>query len=73
MDIELAGHRFGVDSMSQPQELRCVHPLLTLLEKNDDLHRRVPNAKAEPATFIRHYEDPARTIAAASRLPPPNN
>jgi hypothetical protein len=32
--------------------------------------RRIPNGKAEPATFVRHYEDAANTIAAASRLPP---
>lgn len=44
--------------------------MVTLLEKLDALHRRFPNESAEPATFVRHYEDAARIIAAASRLPP---
>jgi hypothetical protein len=38
--------------------------------KLDALHRRFPNENAEPATFIRHYEDAARILAATSQLPP---
>ncbi|MEO6096472.1 MAG: nucleotidyl transferase AbiEii/AbiGii toxin family protein [Fibrobacteria bacterium] len=55
---------------NRPQGVRCVHPLVTLLEKIDALHRRFPNESAEPATFIRHYEDAARIIATSGRLPP---
>lgn len=58
---------------NRPKSVRCVHPLVTLLEKFDALHRRFPNEKAEPATFIRHYEDAARIIAAEARLPPLND
>lgn len=50
--------------------VRCVHPLVTLLEKLDALHRRFPNHKAVPATFVRHYEDAARLIEGRSKLPP---
>jgi hypothetical protein len=55
---------------NRPQGVRCVHPLVTLLEKLDALHRRFPNENAEPATFVRHYEDAARIIAATTQLPP---
>ena len=55
---------------NRPKEVRCVHPIVTLLEKLDALHRRFPNESSEPATFIRHYEDAARIIAATARLPP---
>lgn len=52
-----------------PRAVRCVHPLVTLLEKLDALHRRFPNEKAEPAAFVRHYEDAARIIGARADLP----
>lgn len=52
-----------------PTGVRCVHLLVTLLEKLDAIHRRVPDAKAEPATFVRHFEDAARIIAAGTALP----
>lgn len=45
--------------------VRCVHPLVTLLEKLDALSRRVPKGKPAP-TFVRHYED-AAWIARAYR------
>jgi hypothetical protein len=50
--------------------VRCVHPLVTLLEKIDALHRRFPNPAAPPQTFVRHYEDAARLVAGAASLPP---
>ncbi len=50
--------------------VRCVHPLVTLLEKLDALHRRFPNEKAAPQTFVRHYEDAARLALSADALPP---
>ena len=55
---------------NRPKGVRCVHPLMTLFEKLDALHRRFPNENAEPATFIRHYEDMARIITSAAQLPP---
>jgi hypothetical protein len=45
-----------------------VHPLVTLLEKLDVLHRRVPNEKSEPPAFVRHFEDAARIIGAEALL-----
>jgi hypothetical protein len=48
---------------NRAQRIRCVHPFVTLLEKLDALHRRFPNDKAEPQTFVRHYEDAARLLA----------
>ena len=55
---------------NRPRDVRCVHPLVTLLKKLDAIHRRVPNEKAEPAVFVRHYEDAARIVAAEAVLPP---
>lgn len=55
---------------NRPRGVRCVHPLVTLLEKLDALHRRFPNAAAEPAAFVRHYEDAARIVRAQADLPP---
>jgi len=54
---------------NRPGAVRCVHPLLTLLEKLDALHRRVSNERAEPGSFVRHFEDAARIIAHADSLP----
>jgi hypothetical protein len=55
---------------NRPTGVRCVHPLVTLLEKLDALHRRVSRGDASPATFVRHYEDAARVIRASAKLPP---
>lgn len=54
---------------NRPRAVRCVHPLVTLLEKLDALHRRFPNDTLAPATFVRHYEDAAHIIGAETRLP----
>jgi hypothetical protein len=55
---------------NRAHSVRCVHPLVTLLEKLDALHRRFPNKKATPAMFVRHYEDAARLIEGRAKLPP---
>jgi Nucleotidyl transferase AbiEii toxin, Type IV TA system len=54
---------------NRPKRFRCVHPLVTLIEKLDNLRRRFPNEGAEPAAFVRHYEDAAHIITNAARLP----
>lgn len=54
---------------NRPQ-VRCVHPLVTLLEKLDAISRRFPRDPMEPASFIRHYEDAARIISRQQELPP---
>jgi len=55
---------------NRPRGVRCVHPLVTLLEKLDALRRRFPNDAVEPAAFVRHYEDAARIVRAKADLPP---
>jgi hypothetical protein len=55
---------------NRAKSVRCVHPLVTLLEKLDALHRRFPNDKVVPAAFVRHYEDAARLIEGRAKLPP---
>jgi hypothetical protein len=55
---------------NRPTRVRCVHPLVTLVEKLDALHRRVPREDASPATFVRHFEDAARVIHGSAKLPP---
>lgn len=55
---------------NRPLGVRCVHPLVTLLEKLDALGRRADRPDAEPAVYVRHYEDAARIAEAFDRLPP---
>lgn len=64
-----AGGQLDTFTDNRPKAVRCVHPLVTLLEKLDALHRRLPSDKVEPATFVRHFEDAAHIIAAAVGLP----
>ena len=54
---------------NRPSSVPCVHPLVTLLEKLDALHRRVPNENAHPRAFVRHYEDAAHIIRSIDSLP----
>jgi hypothetical protein len=62
--------QLGDFDANRPRVVRCVHPLVTLLEKLDALHRRVPRADVAPATFVRHFEDAAGIIAGEKELPP---
>jgi hypothetical protein len=55
---------------NRPRAVRCVHPLVSLLEKLDALMRRLPREDAAPATFVRHFEDAARIVRAKAALPP---
>lgn len=48
---------------NRPRGVRCVHPLVTLLEKLDALHRHVPRATREPTGFVRHFEDAAKRLS----------
>lgn len=50
--------------------MRCVHPVVTLIEKLDALSRRYNREVVEADGFVRHYEDAARIIGALDRLPP---
>ena len=67
--LDRAGQLAAFDD-NRARAVRCVHPLVTLIEKLDALHRRVPRDELDPSTFVRHFEDAARIIAAASSLPP---
>mgnify|MGYP002619570175 CR=1 FL=1 len=55
---------------NRPRTVRCVHPIVTLLEKLDALSRRYNRQAIEADGFVRHYEDAARIIRALDRLPP---
>jgi hypothetical protein len=55
---------------NRARNVRCVYPLVTLLEKPDALHRRFPNPNALPQTFVRHFEDAARLVQVVDQLPP---
>jgi hypothetical protein len=55
---------------NRPKAVRCVHPLVTLLEKLEAIRKHTRNDAKDPATFVRHFEDAARIIARESRLPP---
>lgn len=55
---------------NRPRTVRCVHPLVTLLEKLDALSRRYGREKIEPDGFARHYEDAAHIIRSLPSLPP---
>ena len=54
--------------LNRPESVRCLHPLVTLLEKLENIARRYESG--DPAAFIRHYEDAARIIEEEERLPP---
>lgn len=55
---------------NRPRAVRCVHPLVTLLEKLDALSRRYNRDTIEPDGFVRHYEDAAHIIRSLERVPP---
>ena len=55
---------------NRPRQVRCVHPLVTLLEKLDALSRRYGREPIEADSCVRHYEDAARIVRALDRLPP---
>lgn len=59
----------GEFTANHPASVRCIHPLVTLLEKLDAISRRF-QAGADPAQFIRHYEDAAHIILKVDPLPP---
>lgn len=61
--------RLGEYQDNGPRAIRCVYPLVTLIEKLDALQNRVRRDDREPATFVRHFEDAAHIIASALELP----
>jgi hypothetical protein len=54
---------------NRPKGLRCVHPLVTLLEKLDALQRRVLSER-EPSGFVRHFEDVSCLVRASGGFSP---
>ena len=54
---------------NRPVRLRCVHPLVTLVEKLEALSRRFSRENADPAGYVRHYEDAACIIRNLDTLP----
>lgn len=69
-DFLIATGRLESYDQNKPDSVRVVHPLVTLVEKLDALQRRVGQEDREPASFVRHFEDAARIIAAETTLPP---
>jgi hypothetical protein len=55
---------------NRPRGVRCVHPLVTLLEKLDAMSRRFPREELNASSFVRHYEDAAHIIRSEVALPP---
>jgi len=55
---------------NRPLAVRCVHPLVTLVEKLDAISRRYGRADLVAASFVRHYDDAGRIVEAIPRLPP---
>jgi hypothetical protein len=53
---------------NRPTCMRCIHPLVTLVEKLDAIGRRF-QAGTDPAQYVRHFEDAAHIIQAESNLP----
>lgn len=52
----------------RPGAVRCIHPMVTCLEKVDAIARRFDRHRPA-ADFVRHYEDIARILAARDELP----
>ncbi len=61
-ELERVGHL--KDYVDNRPRVRCLHPLVTLIEKLTILEKRVPDAAVPPDRFIRHYEDAARITIA---------
>ena len=53
---------------NRPASVRCIHPMVTLIEKLDAISSRFKRGR-DASEFIRHYEDAAHIIQEASRLP----
>lgn len=54
---------------NRPKAIRCVHPMVTLIEKLDAIGRRY-GKNNEPASYVRHFEDAARIARSAESLTP---
>lgn len=61
--------QLGEYTDNRPARVRCVHPIVTLLEKLDALARRYARDPIEPDGFVRHYEDVAHIIRTLGSLP----
>jgi hypothetical protein len=53
---------------NRPSDVRCIHPMVTCLEKLEAIARKFDKGKAG-ADFVRHYEDAARIIQHRDTLP----
>lgn len=53
---------------NRPCSVRCIHPMVTCLEKIDAIARRFDRQRPAP-DFVRHYEDVARILGARDALP----
>lgn len=53
---------------NRPASVRCLHPVVTLVEKISAIHEGIQKEKP-PVAFVRHYEDAARIIACEKDLP----
>ena len=53
---------------NRPQAIRCINPLVTLIEKFDAIARKFEHDEMDAAGFVRHYEDAAHIIEKASDL-----
>lgn len=54
---------------NRPPTVRCIHPMVTLIEKLDAMMRRWERDDLDPVVFVRHWEDAAGVIAALPTLP----
>jgi hypothetical protein len=68
-DVVEASGQLAAFVDNRPRGVRCVHPLVTLLEKLDAISRRFPRDDLNAASFVRHYEDAAHIIRESEKLP----
>jgi hypothetical protein len=61
-ELERVGH-LG-DYVDNRPRIRCLHPLVTLIEKLTILEKKVPDETVPADRFIRHYEDVAWIASA---------
>lgn len=60
--------QLGAYEDNRPASARCIHPLVTLIEKLDAISRRFEGGK-DASDFVRHYEDAAHIIQGVQGLP----
>ena len=65
-------HQHSDYTDNRPSGVRCINPLVTLIEKFDAIAKRFDRDEMDAPGFVRHYEDAARIIENVGGLALPD-